>query len=93
MIYKIVVEPEVLEDLFRIKKYITDQDSLNKANKFISELKLNIQTLSEMPQRCRKSYYSDRPDTHDFIYKKYTTVFQIRKSKIHILSIFRQRSY
>jgi len=41
MIYKIVVEHEAVEDLFRIKKYITDQDSLNKANKFISELKLD----------------------------------------------------
>jgi plasmid stabilization system protein ParE len=54
MIYKIVVEHEALEDLFRIKKYITDQDSLNKANKFISELKLNIKTLSEMPPTMQK---------------------------------------
>lgn len=93
MIYTIIVEPEALQDLFLIKKYITEQDTLNKANIFISELKANIKTLSEMPERCRKSYYSDKPDTQDLIYKKYTTVFQIRENKIHILSIFRQKSY
>ena len=93
MIYTIIVEPEALQDLFLIKKYITEQDTLNKANIFISELKATIKTLDEMLERCRKSYYSDKPDTHDLIYKKYTTVFQIRENKIHILSIFRQKSY
>jgi len=93
MIYKIIVEPEAFKDLFLIKKYITEQDTLNKANKFISQLKANIKTLTEMPERCRKSYYSDTPNTHDLIYKKYTTVFQIRENRVHILSIFRQKSY
>ena len=41
---QIIVEPEAL------------QDNLNKANKFISQLKANIKTLNEMPERCRKSY-------------------------------------
>ena len=93
MIYKISVEPEALQDLFLIKKYISEQDTLNKANKFISELKATIKTLNEMPHRCRKSYYSNQPNTHDLIYKKYTTVFQIRNNTIHILSVFRQKSY
>jgi plasmid stabilization system protein ParE len=89
MIYKIIVEPEAFQDLFLIKKYITEQDSLNRANKFISQLKANIKTLSEMPERCRKSYYNDEANTHDLIYKKYTSVFQIRDNRVHILSIFR----
>ena len=93
MIYKIIVEPEALKDLFFIKKYITEQDTLNKASKFISELRANLKTLNEMPERCRKSYYSDEPNTHDLIYKKYTTVFQIRENRVHILSIFRQKNY
>jgi len=92
MIYKIIVEPEALQDLFSIKKYITKQDSPNRANKFISELKANIKTLNEMPNRCRKSYYSQEVNTHDLIYKKYTTVFQIVENRVHILSIFRQKS-
>ncbi len=93
MIYKIVVEPEALQDLFNIKAYITEQDTINKANQFISELKSNIKTLNEMPQRCRKSYYTNDENTHDLIYKKYTTVFNIIDDKVYILTIFRQREY
>ena len=93
MIYTIIVEPEALQDLYNIKKYITEQDTTNKANQFISELKANIKTLTQMPERCRKSYYSDEPNTHDLIYKKYTIVFQIVETSVHILSIFRQKSY
>ncbi len=93
MIYRIVVEPEALQDLLNIKIYITEQDTSSKANKFISELKGQIKTLKEMPQRCRKSYYTEKPNTHDLIYKKYTTVFQIRENRVHILSVFRQKSY
>lgn len=93
MIYKIIVEPEALQDLQLIKIYIRDEDSISKANKFVSELKRIIKTLNEMPQRCRKSYYSNVENTHDLIYKKYTMVFQIIEDKVHILTIFRQRTY
>ena len=93
MIYRIIVEPEALQDLLSIKTYIREQDTSHKANTFISELKGQIKTLNEMPQRCRKSYYTDKPNTHDLIYKKYTTVFQIRENRVHILSVFRQKSY
>ena len=93
MIYKIIVEPEALQDLFNIKTYITQQDTFNKAKQFISELNVNIKTLNEMPQRCRKSYYTNDKNTHDLIYKKYTTVFKIINNNIYILSIFKQRTY
>jgi len=93
MIYKIIVEPEALQDLLNIKIYITEQGTSAKANKFISELKGQIKTLNVMPQRCRKSYYSDNLNTHDLIYKKYTTVFQVRENIVYILSIFRQKNY
>ena len=93
MVYKIIVEPEAFQNLINIKSYITKQDTQNKANQFISELKKNIKTLNKMPQRCRKSYYTDSEGTHDLIYKKYTTVFKIIEDKVHILTIFRQREY
>jgi mRNA-degrading endonuclease RelE of RelBE toxin-antitoxin system len=41
MKYNIVIEPEAFEDLLRIKQYISKQDSIVKANIFLSELKLN----------------------------------------------------
>ena len=87
MIYQIVVEQEALQDLVNIKTYIIQQDTLNKANQFISELKNIIKTLNKMPQRCRKSYYTNDKNTHDLIYKKYTIVFKIIETKIHILTI------
>ena len=93
MIYRVIIEPEAFDDLLSIKLYITEQDTPNKANQFISELQKSIKTLSEMPQRCRKSYYTDSKHTHDLIYKKYTTVFQIIENRVHILTIFRQREY
>lgn len=93
MIYKIIVEPEVVQDLLNIKYHITKQDTPNKANQFISELKNNIKTLNEMPQRCRKSYYIDDENSHDLIYKKYTTVFKIIEQTVYVVSIFRQKNY
>jgi len=93
MIYKLIVEPEALQDLLNIKKYITEQDTSHKADTFIFELKAQIKTLNEMPQRCRKSYYTNNPNTHDLIYKKYTIVFQIRENRVYILSVFRQKNY
>lgn len=93
MIYKIIIEPEALEDLINIKSYITQQDSENKANIFLNELKNHIQTLTKMPERCRKSYYSDSVNTHDLIYKGYTIVYKIIDLNIFILTIFRQKNY
>lgn len=47
MQYEIIVEPEAFED------------SQNKANIFLSELKSQINTLNKMLKRFRKSYYTD----------------------------------
>ena len=93
MTYKIIIEPEALEDLQHIKNYIAMQDSLTKANRFLLELKEKINSLSTMPLRCRKSYYTDEANTHDLIYKKYTIVFKIIDNEIHVLTIFKQREY
>lgn len=46
-----------------------------------------------MPHRCRKSHYTDEENTHDLIYKKYTIVFKIIDDTVHILTIFKQRTY
>lgn len=75
MIYKIIVEPEAINDLINIKTYITEQDSKTKADNFISQLKQKIKSLEKMPQRCRKSFYTDIESTHGLIYKKYTINF------------------
>lgn len=93
MLYNIIVEPEALEDLQNIYSYISEQDSKNKARKFILELQKKINSLNDMPQRCRKSYYVDDEDTRDLIYKKYTIVFKIIEQNVHILTLFKQRTF
>lgn len=93
MNYNIIVESEALEDLQNIYSYISEQDSRNKARKFIFELQKKINSLSQMPYRCRKSYYIDDEDTRDLIYKKYTIVFKIIEQNVHILTLFRQRTF
>jgi len=91
--YKIIIEPEAFNDLLSIKEYITNQDSKNKANTFLSELKNQINTLDEMPQRCRKSYYTNSENTYDLIHKGYTIVYKIADLRVHVLTIFRQKNY
>ncbi len=46
-----------------------------------------------MPHRCRKSYYVEDEDTRDLIYKKYTIVFKIIEQNVHILTLFKQRTF
>jgi plasmid stabilization system protein ParE len=92
MIYNIIVEPEAISDLINIKSFIS-KDSPNRANNFISELKGKIKTLQEMPQRCRKSLYTEDKDTHDLIHKGYTIVYKIINDNVYVLTIFRQKAY
>lgn len=91
MAYRVIVEPEALQNLHSIYNFITEKDSQNKALAFIRELENNIASLSEMPLRCRKSFYNDDALTRDLIYKGYTIVFQIQENNIHILTVFRQK--
>ena len=91
--YNIIVEPETVQDLMDIKLYITKQDSMNKATKFLNELKKQIRTLQHIPQRCRKSLYTKSENSHDIIHKGYTIVYKIIDDTVHILTIFRQRNY
>ena len=93
MTYKVVVEDEALKDLQDIYSYISEQDSANKAKNFILELQKQMHSLTEMPFRCRKSHYIDDENTRDLIYKKYTIVFKIIEHNVHILTLFRQRSF
>ena len=93
MRYKIIVETEALKDLEDIIDFISERGDPNRAYTFAGELKDRIASLETMPIRCRKSIYTDTKDTRDMIYKGYTIVFQIREDQIHILTIFRQKSF
>ena len=91
--YTIIVEPEALQDLESIFRFIAENDTVVKAETFLEELKTTIRTLDSLPFRCRKSYYTDEADTYDLIYKGYTIVYKVVEDHVHILTIFRQKSY
>ena len=91
--YTIIVEPEAQQDLETIFKFITRSDTVAKAENFLQELKASIKTLESLPFRCRKSYYTNMSDTYDLIHKGYTIVFKVINKEVHVLTIFRQKSY
>ncbi len=91
--YTVVIEPEAQQDLTQIYRFISQNDSPLPAKRFLSKLQNTIESLSYMPQRHRKSYYIDDEHTHDMIVHGYTICYTIREEKVHILTVFRQRSY
>lgn len=48
-------------------------------------------SLSQMPYRCRKSFYHDDENIRDPIYKGYTIVFEVSGDTVFVLSVFRQQ--
>jgi len=93
MYYHIIIEPSAFKDLENIYYFIATNDTPSKATNFLNQLKEKMKTLEYMPTRCRQSYYDSSKNTRDLIYKSYTIVFKINNSNVHILSIFRQRSF
>jgi plasmid stabilization system protein ParE len=93
MNYKIIIEPEAKKDLNEIFSYIERTSSIYIAQSFLSQLKKQIKTLSNMPQRCRDSHYFNDGKTKDLIYKGYTISYHIFDSCVYIVAIFRQRNY
>lgn len=93
MEYNILIEPVAKEDLKNIFNYIKDRGSIDIARNFLSQLKNQINSLSFMPQRCRKSLYHIDANTKDLIYKGYTISYYIINSNVHIVAVFRQRNY
>jgi plasmid stabilization system protein ParE len=93
MRYSVLIEPSAKEDLLNIFKYISKNDSTSKATTFLRQLQRQINTLDNMPQRCRASLYFNDGKTKDMIYKGYTISFHIAQSNVHIVAIFRQKNY
>lgn len=93
MKYSIIIEPEAKKDLKNIFDFIKDNASIDIAKNFLSQLQTQIDSLSYMPQRCRKSLYYDDENTKDLIYKGYTISYHVHKEFVYIVAVFRQRNY
>ena len=62
-------------------------DSKSRALAFKSEIDYQINNLSNMPYRCRKSIYFEDDDIRDLIYKGYTVVYRVDEVKENIIII------
>ena len=93
MIYTVIIEPSAKDDLSHIFTYISKNDSVNKAEIFLRQLQKQINSLDQMPQRCRNSLYLRDGKTKDMIFKGYTIAFHILDDKVHVVAVFRQKNY
>lgn len=89
--FSIIIEPEAQQDLQNIFDFITVNDTVIKAERFLTKLKGAIDSLSFMPERCRSSIYVQDNKTRDMIVSGYTICYQIHENNIHIVAVFRQR--
>lgn len=87
-----IITDEAYNDLANISDFIA-QDSPNNAEKFINEIFDAIDNIEENPLIYWKSIYYEDEKHRDMIFKKYTIVFQIVKSEINILAVFKARNY
>ncbi len=83
---QIIYQPKFINSFNNIWDYIT-QDSKSRANKFKKEIKKLIENIHHMPYKCRKSIYFDDDNIRDLIFKGYTIVYKVDKSKEQITII------
>ena len=62
-------------------------DSKKRALTFRNQVDKQIATIPDMPYKCRKSIYFDDDNIRDLIFKGYTIVYKVDKSKEQITII------
>jgi len=87
---QIIRAPKYLHCLDTILDFIA-QDSFQKSMNFLNGLDKAIKNLVNMPYKFRKSYYYNKDEVRDLIFKGYTIPYLIDKEKnqIVILDIFK----
>jgi len=86
---KIVETEQFKFELEEIINFIT-QDKIEAAINFAIELKESINNLIVFPYMYRKSIYFNDDNIRDMVFKKYTVVYEVKKNKIVLLSIFKE---
>ena len=85
---RIVYDPAFLSKIQKIWNYIAE-DSPERANQFLSDLKIRIENLPSFPYQCRKSIWFENEKIRDLIFKGYTVPYLIESDQIVILDIFK----
>jgi plasmid stabilization system protein ParE len=91
--YDIVFAPTAHEDLKEILQWL-EQEAPEKVSEWYAAIKAEIQTLSQMPERCPKApengLWGDE-ELRQLLFQnfpsKYRIIFHVSKSSVHILNI------
>jgi len=90
--YRIIIEPEARHDLESIYAYISSEDSVTQAQRFLHKLQIAIHSLNFMPNRFRKSIYMNDGKTHDMVVHGYTICYHVLEETVHVVAVFRQKA-
>ncbi len=83
---QIIRDTKYLVKIQSIVEYIT-KDSIARAFDFLDDLDEQINDLTNMPLRCRRSIYFDDDNIRDLIFKGYVIVYKVDKTKKQIIII------
>lgn len=83
---QIIRDTKYLVKIQTIVEYIA-KDSIVRAFDFLNGLDKQINALTNMPFKCRKSIYFDNDNIRDLIFKGYVIVYKIDKTKNQIIII------
>jgi len=84
MLKKVARSDEFKENLSLILFYIA-RDSKNQANQFKNALKQELENLTFMPFKYRKSIYFSHENIRDFIFKGYCIPYVIEEENERII--------
>ncbi len=84
---KIIWTREALERLVEIENFIS-KDSPTRAQKFIDQLIVHGESLSEHPRMGRVVPEMSNPEIRELIFKKYRIVYRIKNNRVEILTVF-----
>lgn len=83
---QIIRDTKYLAKIQSIAEYIA-KDSIVRAFDFLDDLDEQINDLTNMPFKCRKSIYFDNDNIRDLIFKGYIIVYKVDKTKNQIIII------
>ncbi|NOX16604.1 MAG: type II toxin-antitoxin system RelE/ParE family toxin [Epsilonproteobacteria bacterium] len=78
--------PDFEKELENILDYIA-KDSLNRALEFNHQIEQQINSIIDMPLKCRKSIHFNDDNIRDLIFKSYTITYYINDKTIILLGI------
>ena len=90
--YRVIVEPEAQNDLADIYAFISANDTVVQAQRFLRKLQKGIDSLAYMPYRFRPSIYIEKEHVRDMTLSGYTICYAVIDDTVHVLTVFRQKA-